>query len=76
VNQSQLTVDLQVEWLDERPRLHVHLDPAGTVITLVHGDQQGMRSRLLAMVRPLLADLERLPETQPREDDLTDETPF
>ena len=73
---SQLKVDLQVHWADERPCLQVHMDPHFTTITLVHGDRQGMRARLLALVRPILTDLERLPETQPREDDLNDDTPF
>lgn len=76
MDRSQIVVDLNVRWLDERPSFSVHLDPTCTTVTIVHGDAAGLRSRLLAMVRPLLADLERLPEIQPREDDLTDDTPF
>ena len=76
MEQSPLRVELQVEWADERPRVHVHMDEDGTVITLVHGPEQGMRSRLLALARPLLTDLERLPETQPRTDGLSDDSPF
>ena len=76
MERSQLVVDVSIRWLDETPCVHVHMDPASTAITVTHGEDVGLRGRLLALVRPLLADLERLPETQPRMDELSDDTPF
>lgn len=73
---SQLVVELAIRWGDEQPRIQVRLNTTTTEIEIYHGAGAGLRSRLLAMIRPLLADLERLPETQPREDDLSDDTPF
>lgn len=76
MERSQLVVDVSIRWLDETPCVHVHMDPASTTITLTHGEDVGLRGQLLGLIRPLLTDLERLPETQPRMEVLSDDSPF
>jgi hypothetical protein len=76
MEQVALSVSLEVGWGDRKPRLIVRMDDQGTLISILHAPDEGLRQRMMAIARPLLAALEKLPETQPRMDDLIDETPF
>ena len=76
MDQVTLTVNLEVGWTDRKPRLIVRMDDQGTLVSILHAPDEGLRQRMLALARPLLDALQRLPEKQPRMDDLNDDTPF
>jgi len=73
---TRLTAHLEVHWGDGGPTIEIHLEDFQTRLRVTHPPESGMRNLLLRLARPLLIELERLPEEQPKLAEVPDDDPF